>query len=84
MSKLPPPYVDGSIPAQTDVGLEIPFRLNRAVSLRDVTKIFLKIKTVATDRIIGVFETAVYQNLKMIIYILHLLILHMTIRVNVY
>ena len=62
MSKLPPPYVDGSIPAQTDVGLEIPFRLNRAVSLRDVTKIFLKIKTVATDRIIGVFETAVYSK----------------------
>jgi hypothetical protein len=62
MSKLPPPYVDGSIPAQTDVGLEIPFRLNRAVSLRDVTKMFLKIKTVATDRIIGVFETAVYSK----------------------
>lgn len=62
MSKLPPPYVDGSIPAQTDVGLEIPFRLNRAVSLRDITKIFLKIKTVATDRIIGVFETTVYSK----------------------
>lgn len=62
MSKLPPPYVDGSIPAQIDAGLEIPFRLNRAVSLRDITKIFLKIKTVATDRIIGVFETEVYSK----------------------
>lgn len=65
MSKLPPPYVDGSIPAQTDAGLKIPFRLNRAVSLRDVTKMYIKIKTVATDRIIGVFETTAYAKSEM-------------------
>ena len=65
MSKLPPPYVDGSIPAQIDAGLKIPFRLNRAVSLRDVTKMYIKIKTVATDRIIGVFETTAYAKSEM-------------------
>lgn len=62
MAKLPPPYIEGSIPAQTNTSLEIPFRLNRAVSIRNVTKMFAKIKTVATDSIIGVFETSAFTK----------------------
>lgn len=62
MAKLPPPYLDGSLPAQTDNGLKIPFRFNRAASIRDIGKIYAKIKTVATDSIIGVFETIIYSK----------------------
>lgn len=62
MAKLPPPYIEGSIPAQTSEGLKIPFRLNRAVSIRNVQKMYAKIKTVATDSMLGVLETTIFSK----------------------
>lgn len=54
--KLAPPYVEGSIHAQAGDSLHIPFRFNRAVSPLDVSGMSAKIKTVATDSIVGVFD----------------------------
>ena len=61
MSKLYPPYVESTIPAQATMEnggrvLHIPFRLNRAVSLASVAKICARIKTVSTNSWLGVIE----------------------------
>lgn len=57
MAKLLPPYVDGGLSAQYGEGIAIPFRLNRAVSIYQVKKMYARIKTVATDKWLGTLET---------------------------
>ena len=59
MSKLYPPYVESTIPAQMDGGrgLQIPFRLNRAVSPVSIYKVCARIKTVSTSSWLGTIET---------------------------
>ena len=65
MAKLLPPYIDGSLPAQydnVDNVLSIPFRLNRAVSIHHVQKMYAKIKTIATDRQLAVLESTGFNE----------------------
>lgn len=61
MAKLLPPYIDGGLPAQMGVGLAIPFRLNRGVSINQVKKMYARLKTVVTDRLIAVLETTSFS-----------------------
>ena len=60
MAKLLPPYIEGGINAQIGDGIAIPFRLNRAVSIYQVKKMYARIKTVATDRWLGTLETVAF------------------------
>lgn len=58
MSKLYPPYVESTLPAQAVYedggrGLKIPFRFNRAVSPVSVVKVCARIKTVSTNSWVG-------------------------------
>lgn len=57
MAKLLPPYIEGGLSAQYGEGIAIPFRLNRAVSIYQVRKMYARIKTVATDKWLGTLET---------------------------
>lgn len=50
MAKLLPPYVDGKLPAQSDIAcLKIPYRLNRAVGINDFDSVVIKIKDLNTN-----------------------------------
>jgi hypothetical protein len=57
MAKLPPPYIEGSIPAQISDGFIIPFDVNRAVGINLVDSVVAKIKSVATNNLIATLET---------------------------
>lgn len=57
MAKLPPPYIEESISAQCGREIEIPFQVNRAVSINMVSKMALRIKTIATNKIICNIES---------------------------
>ena len=61
MAKLLPPYIEGGLPAQMGEGIGIPFRLNRAVSIYQVRKMYARIKTVATDKWLGTLETDAFS-----------------------
>lgn len=61
MAKLLPPYIDGGLPAQMGNGLAIPFRLNRGVGINQVVKMYARLKTVVTDRLIAVLETTSFS-----------------------
>ena len=60
--KLPPPYIEGFIPAQANNELKIPFEMNRAVGINAVSKIQAKIKSVTTNRLIATIETVNILN----------------------
>ena len=57
MAKLLPPYIEGGLAAQMGDGIAIPFRLNKAVSIYQVRKMYARIKTVATDKWLATLET---------------------------
>jgi len=50
MSKLYPPYIEGTIPAFCDTKegtvLTVPFSMNRAVNKKEVVGFYLKLKTI--------------------------------------
>lgn len=51
MAKLLPPYIEGKLPAQSDIArLVIPYRLNRAVGVNDFDSIAIKIKDLNTNQ----------------------------------
>ena len=54
MSKLYPPYIEGSIPAFSDTGggtvLTVPFSMNKAVSKSEVSGFTLAMKTIQQDK----------------------------------
>ena len=63
--KLHPPVIDGKLPAFAGTSMNIPFKLNRAVALSDLsvaTPLKLKIKTVKTNREIGTFDGQYIYN----------------------
>ena len=55
--KLYPPYLKESIPAQTGTKLYIDFQTNNAVGIEIVQTMMAKIKTVSTNRQLGIFES---------------------------
>ena len=54
MSKLYPPYIEGTIPAFCDTNegtvLTVPFSMNRAVGKKEVAGFYLKVKTIQSDK----------------------------------
>ena len=56
--KLHPPVIDGKLPAFAGTSINIPFKINRAVSMTDLNKntpLRLRLKTVKTNKEIGSF-----------------------------
>jgi hypothetical protein len=47
--KLYPPAIDGKIPAFAGTSIRIPFGVNRAVSMTEVGRMKLRLKTVKTN-----------------------------------
>ena len=62
MAKLYPPYIEGKIPAQSGMALKVPFRLNRAVSIKEIKKIVARIKTVSTGQWLGTITTSYFNT----------------------
>lgn len=64
MSKLYPPIIESSLPAFAGSVLQVPFQLNRAVSLAQVNRISFIIKTSTTGTVIvdSVLGDYVYNN----------------------
>ena len=62
MAKLSPPYLEGSIVAQYDNNLVIPFKLNRAVGINSVKNIYARIKTVATGKWLGTIKADMFSK----------------------
>ena len=63
--KLHPPVIEGKLPAFAGASINIPFKMNRAVALSDLyeaTPLKLRIKTVKTNREIGVFDGRYVYN----------------------
>lgn len=60
--KLPPPYLDGVVPAQAGNSLLIPFMMNRAVGINHVYKIGMRIKTIASNKIVGYITTTEFSR----------------------
>ena len=56
MGKLYPPFIESKLPAFADA-LEIPFEMNRSVSIQDVVGMSAIIKTGQTGRQIGIITT---------------------------
>ena len=52
-TKLLPPVLEGTLPAFTGTTITVPFAMNRAVSLSEVSGIELKIKTVQNDMFVA-------------------------------
>lgn len=52
MEKLYPPIIEGKLPAQAGKIIQIPFSLNRTVSINSIFKMGLIIKTVSTGKLI--------------------------------
>jgi hypothetical protein len=46
MAKLYPPYVEGTIPAFYGAVLTVPFSMNKSESIKNVSGMHLKVKTV--------------------------------------
>lgn len=61
MSKLYPPYLEGTIPAFCDIKegtvLTVPFSMNRAVSKKEVAGFYLKLKTIQSDKYLITVKT---------------------------
>ena len=57
MAKLYPPVIEGTIPAFSGTELTVPFSMNRAVSMADVSGFSLKIKTVQSNSFIKTLTT---------------------------
>lgn len=70
MAMLYPPYIEGKLPAQVGDTLRIPYQLNRTAGPNDLQgkKIYAKIRTVATNSLVGVFETEFVNNAENEIY----------------
>lgn len=54
--KLYPPAIDGKIPAFAGTSIRIPFGVNRAVSMTEVGRMKLRLKTVKTNQFLGEYE----------------------------
>lgn len=65
MSKLYPPYIEGTIPAFCDSKegtiLKVPFSMNRAVGKREVAGFYLKIKTIHSDKYLYITPASSYN-----------------------
>lgn len=67
MSKLYPPYIEGTIPAfcenkQGTVIMTVPFSMNRAVNKKQVSGFCLKLKTIQSDRYLITARSDVQSN----------------------
>lgn len=54
--KLYPPAIEGKLPAFAGSSVQVPFKVNRAVSMTQVGNMKLHLKTVKTNQSLGVFE----------------------------
>lgn len=54
--KLYPPAIEGKLPAFAGSSIQVPFKVNRAVSMTQVGNMKLHLKTVKTNQSLGVFE----------------------------
>lgn len=61
MSKLYPPNLEGTLPAFYGTTLVVPFSMNKAVSINEVERILLKVKTVQSNRFILSDETTIFS-----------------------
>ena len=72
MSKLYPPYIEGTIPAfcnsKEGTVLAVPFSMNRAVNKRDVAGFYLKMKTLQSDKYFITLKSNRYDLENQIVY----------------
>ena len=54
--KLYPPAIEGKIPAFAGTSIRIPFGVNRAVSMTEVGRMKLRLKTVKTNQLLGEYD----------------------------
>ena len=60
MAKLYPPIIEGTIPAFYGTTMVVPFSLNRVTSKKEISRMVVKIKEVATNSIIlTTFSTSI-------------------------
>lgn len=61
MDKLYPPVIEGTIPAFSGTSIEVPFSMNRAVSVSEISGLVLKIKKI-NGTVIGTAKTTILTS----------------------
>lgn len=67
MSKLYPPVIEGTIPAFAGDIIRVPFQMNKAVGLNQISGFDLKIKTVQSNRLLGNLKSSSYDEMNNIV-----------------